>query len=84
MKTLGAIAILTILLAGSCGHHHPHEVRTDIRRAHQDFRRAGWEAREELRRARMELRRELRNAREDFRREMRQAHQDVRREFDRW
>src|SRR5437762_2239113 len=55
MKTLGAFAIfaaLVILPTAGCGyHHHPFrgQDRTEFRRAHEDFRRAGWEAREELR-----------------------------------
>jgi len=88
MKTPGAFAIfaaLVVLPMAGCGyHHHPFRNRTEIRRAHEDFRRAGWEAREELRRARQDLQRELRQAREDFRREMRQAHRDFRDEFGRW
>jgi len=70
MKTLGAFAIfaaLVILPTVGCGyHHHSFRDRTEIRRAHEEFRRAGWEAREELRRARQDVRRELRQAREDF------------------
>ena len=86
MKTLGAIAIIAALAASGCGYHHTFRDRdrTEIRRAHEDFRRAGWEAREELRRARQDVQRELRQAREDFRREMRQAHRELRDEFGRW
>jgi len=90
MKTLGAFAIfaaVVILSTAGCGyHHHPFrdQDRTEFRRAHEDFRRAGWEAREELRRARRDVQRELRQAREDLRREMRQAHRELRDEFGRW
>ena len=85
MKTLGAIAIIATLAASGCGYrHHPFQNRTEIRRAHEDFRRAGWEAREEFRRARQDVQRELREAREDFRREMRQAHRELRDDFGRW
>jgi outer membrane lipopolysaccharide assembly protein LptE/RlpB len=88
MKTLGAFAIfaaLVVLPMAGCGyHHHSFRDRAEIRRAHEDFRRAGWEAREELRRARQDVQRELRQAREDFRREMRQAHRELRDEFGRW
>jgi len=91
MKTFGAIAIIVCLFTG-CGYRHDRHARRDeiwrsqgeIRRANDDFRRAGWEAREELRRARQDVQRELRQAREDFRREMRQAHRDFRDEFGRW
>lgn len=84
MKTLGAIVIAICLVSAGCGYHDHYHRRSEIRRAHQDFRRAGWEAREELQRARRDLQRELRQAREDFRREMRQAHRDFRDEFGRW
>jgi len=84
MKTLGAIAILACLVTAGCGFCPPPIHRTEIRRARDDFRRAGWEAREELRRARRDVQRELRQAREDFRREMRDAHRDFRQEFGRW
>jgi outer membrane lipopolysaccharide assembly protein LptE/RlpB len=83
MKTFGAIAIIVCLFTG-CGYHDHYRHRAEIRRAHEDFRRAGWEAREELQHARRDLQRELRQAREDFRREMRQAHRDFRDEFGRW
>jgi hypothetical protein len=84
MKTLGAIAILVCLVTAGCGYHDRYGRRAEIRRAHEDFRRAGWEAREELQRARRDWQREMRDAREEFRREMRQAHRDFRDEFDRW
>ena len=83
-KTFGAIAILACLLTAGCGYHHRHAARTEIRRAQEDFRRAGHEARDELRRAQQDLQRELRSAREQFRREMRDAHRDFRDEFGRW
>jgi F0F1-type ATP synthase membrane subunit b/b' len=84
MKTLGAIAIVICLITAGCGYHEHYGRRSEIRRAREDFRRAGWEARQELQRARRDLQRELRDAREEFRREMRQAHRDMSREFDRW
>jgi hypothetical protein len=84
MKTLGAIAILVCLVTAGCGYHDRYGRGAEIRRAHEDFRRAGWEAREELQRARRDWQREMRDAREEFRREMRQAHRDFRDEFDRW
>ena len=69
MKTLGAIAIVICLGTSGCGYHDRYGRRAEIRRAHEDFRRAGWEAREDLRRARQDIRRDLRGVREDFRRE---------------
>ena len=84
MKTLGAIAIVSCLLTAGCGYHDRHTRRSEIRRAQEDVRRAGWEAREDLRRARQDVQRELREAREQFRREMRDAHRDLRDEFGRW
>jgi hypothetical protein len=84
MKTLGAVAIAICLVSVGCGYHDHYHGRSEIRRAHQDFRRAGWEAREELRRARRDVQRELRQAREDLRREMRQAHREFHDEFGRW
>jgi F0F1-type ATP synthase membrane subunit b/b' len=91
MKTLGAIAIVICLFTAGCGYHdryrHRAEVRRaqdEIRQAHEDFLRAGWEAREDLRRARQDVQRELRQAREELRREMRDAHRDLRDEFGRW
>jgi hypothetical protein len=84
MKTLGAIAIVICLITAGCGYHDRYHHRADIRRAQEDFRRTGWEAREELQRARRDWQREMRQAREDFRREMRDAHRDFRNEFDRW
>jgi uncharacterized protein HemX len=90
MKTLGAIAIVICLAAAGCGYHDHYRHydrygrRSEIQRAQEDFRRAGWEAREDLQRARRDLQRELRQAREEFRREMREAHRDFRDEFGRW
>jgi len=84
MKTLGALAVIACLGMTGCGYHHAYRDRTEIRRAREDFRRAGWEAREELRRAHRDFQRELRAAHEDFRREMRQAQRDFRDEFGRW
>ena len=90
MRTLGAITIVVCLSTAGCGYHDRYDRygwygrRDDIRRAHEDFRRAGWEAREELQRARRDWQREMRQAREDFRREMRDAHRDFRDEFGRW
>lgn len=88
MKTLGAFAIFVAFVTfpmSGCGYpDRPFRDRTEFRRAHEDFRRAGWEAREELRQARQDVQRELRQAREDFRREMRQAHRELRDEFGRW
>lgn len=81
MKTLGVIAVVTCLFLAGCGYCPPPGHRAEIRRAQQDFRRAGWEAREEMQRARRDLQRELREAREEFRREMREAHRDIRRDF---
>jgi hypothetical protein len=78
MKTLFAIAMLAGLLTSGCGYHHRYRHRAEIERAHEDFRRAGWEAREELHRARQDWLREMRNAREDFRREMLNARRDFR------
>jgi hypothetical protein len=83
MKTLGAIAVVLLLVTAGCGYRPPGS-RAEIRRNREEFRRAGREARMEMQRARIELQRELRDAREDFRREMRQAHRDVRDEFGRW
>jgi hypothetical protein len=84
MKILGTIAILAGLFATGCGYHDHYGRRGDIRRAHEEVRRAGWEARQDLRRARRDLQRELRESREEFRREMRDAHRDLREEFGRW
>jgi hypothetical protein len=82
MKIFAAIAIIACLLTAGCGYHDRSARREEIRRAHEDFRHAGWEAREDLQRARRDLQRELRQAREEFRREMRDAHRDFRDEFD--
>jgi hypothetical protein len=87
MKTLGAIAIVICLATAGCGYHDRYGRRAEIRRAHENLRRAGWEAREDLRRARRDWQREMRQARqarEDFRREMRDAHREFRDDFDRW
>lgn len=89
MRTLGIIAIVSFLGMAGCGYHrrlHEHRLheRSDFRRAQEDFRRAGWEAREEFQRARRDFQRDLREARDDFHREMRQAHRDFRDEFGRW
>jgi F0F1-type ATP synthase membrane subunit b/b' len=84
MKTLGAIAIVICLFTAGCEYHDRYRHRAEIRRANDDFRRAGWEARQELQRARRDVQRELRQAREEFRREMRDAHRDFRDEFGRW
>ena len=87
MKTLGAIAIVICLSASGCGYHDRYDRygrRYEIRRAQEEFRRAGWEAREEMRRARQDWQREMRQAREDFRREMRDAHREFRDEFGPW
>jgi outer membrane lipopolysaccharide assembly protein LptE/RlpB len=81
MKTLGAVAIVIFLLTAGCGYHDRYARRDEIRRAQQDFRRAGWEARQEMQRARRDLQREMRDAREEFRREMREAHRDIRRDL---
>ncbi len=83
MKTLGAIAIVICLSTAGCGYHDHYRNRAEIRRAQEDFRRAGWEAREELRRAHQDWQRELREARGEFRREMRDAQREFRDEFDR-
>jgi outer membrane lipopolysaccharide assembly protein LptE/RlpB len=83
MKTLGAVAVIVCLATVGCGYHERYRHRGEIRRAQEDFQRAGWEAREELQRARRDLHRELRQAADDFRREMRQAHRDFHDEFDR-
>ena len=84
MKTLGAITILICLISAGCGYHDRYARRSEIRRAQDDFRRAGWEAREEMQRARQDWQREMRQAREELRREMRDAHRDFRDEFGRW
>ena len=84
MKTLGAIAIVICLATAGCGYHDHYRNRAEVRRAHDEFRRAGWEAREELQRARRDWQREMRQAREELRREMRDAHRDFRDEFGRW
>ena len=84
MKTLIAIVVLGSLVMAGCGYCPPPYSRSEMRRAREDFRRAGSEAREELRRARQDAQRELRQAREDFRREMRDAHREIRDEFGRW
>jgi outer membrane lipopolysaccharide assembly protein LptE/RlpB len=84
MKTLGAIAIVICLVTAGCGYHGRYAHRSEIRRAHEDFRRAGWEAREEMQRARRQFQRDLRDAREDFRRELRDARRDLRDDFGRW
>ena len=88
MKTLGAIAIVICFFTGGCGYHdrdrHQSEIwhaRHEIRQAHDEIRRAGWEAREDLRRARQDVQRELREAREQLHRELRDAHRDF---HDRW
>jgi|GEM_PF-2633268 len=84
MKIPGAIAIVICLVTAGCGYHDRYGRRAEIRRAHENFRRAGWEAREDLRRARQDWQREMRQAREDFRREMRDARREFRDDFDRW
>ena len=81
MKTLGAIAIVTCLFTTGSGDCPPLRDRAEIRRAREDFRRAGWEAREEIQRARRDTQRELREAREEFRREMRDARRDLHDQF---
>ena len=83
MKTLGAIAIVTSLFTAGCGDCPPLGDRAEIRRAREDFRRAGWKARDEIQRARRDAQRELRDAREEFRREMRDARRDFREQFSR-
>jgi len=87
MKTLGAITIVICLATAGCGYrdrYGRYGRRYEIRRAQDDFRRAGWEAREEMQRARQDWQREMRQAREELRREMRDAHRDFRDEFGRW
>ena len=85
MKTLAALLMLLGLGTVGCGYCPPgYQSRSEVRRARDDFRRAGWEAREELRRARQDVQRELRQAREDFRRELHDAHRELRDEFRRW
>jgi hypothetical protein len=84
MKTLGAIAIVISLVTAGCGYHGRYAHRSEIRRAHEDFRRAGWEARAEAQRARRQFQRDLSDARDEFRREMRDARREFRDDFDRW